>query len=60
MNPSTCGHVYVVDDNPDIRFYLTDLLRQLGYSIEGYDSAQAFLQQSIDIFPAVFAYSRTY
>lgn len=53
MNPSTCGHVYVVDDNPDIRFYLTDLLRQMGYSIEGYDSAQAFLQQSIDIFPAV-------
>ena len=53
MNPSICGHVYVVDDNPDIRFYLTDLLRQMGYSIEGYDSAQAFLQQSIDIFPAV-------
>jgi FixJ family two-component response regulator len=53
MSPSTCGHVYVVDDNPDIRFYLTDLLRQMGYSIEGYESAQAFLQQSIDIFPAV-------
>ena len=53
MNPSTCGHVYVVDDNPDIRFYLTDLLRQMGYSIEGYESAQAFLQQSIEIFPAV-------
>ena len=53
MNPSTCGHVYVVDDNPDIRFYLTDLLRQLGYSIDGYDSAQAFLQQSIEVFPAV-------
>ena len=53
MSPSTCGHGYGVDDNPDIRFYLTDLLRQMGYSIEGYESAQAFLQQSIDIFPAV-------
>ena len=53
MSPSTCGHVYVVDDNPDIRFYLTDLLRQMGYSIEGYDSAVAFLQHSVDIFPAV-------
>jgi FixJ family two-component response regulator len=53
MNPSSRGHVHVVDDNPDIRFYLTDLLRQMGYSIEGYDCAQAFLQQSIDIFPAV-------
>ena len=46
MSSSICGHVHVVDDNPDIRFYLTDLLRQMGYSIEGYDSAQAFLQQS--------------
>ncbi len=53
MNPSPCGHVYVVDDNPDIRFYLTDFLRQMGYSTEGYDSAQAFLKQSFDMFPAV-------
>jgi len=53
MNPPTSGHVYVVDDNPDIRFYLTDLLRQMGYSIESFESAQAFLQQSFDIFPAV-------
>lgn len=53
MSTTSCGHVYVVDDNPDIRFYLTDLLRQMGYSIEGYDSAQAFLQHSFDIFPAV-------
>ena len=53
MSASTFGHVYVGDDNPDIRFYLTDLLRQMGYSIEGYDSAQAFLTQSFDMFPAV-------
>lgn len=53
MSLSSNGHVYVVDDNPDIRFYLTDLLQQMGYSIEGYDSAQAFLQQSFDMFPAV-------
>lgn len=53
MSSSICGHVHVVDDNPDIRFYLTDLLRQMGYSIEGYDSAVAFLQHSVDIFPAV-------
>ncbi len=53
MSITSCGHVYVVDDNPDIRFYLTDLLRQMGYTVEGYDGAQSFLQQSFDIFPAV-------
>lgn len=53
MSATSCGHVHVVDDNPDIRFYLTDLLRQMGYTVEGYDGAQAFLQQSFDISPAV-------
>lgn len=53
MSPSTRGHVYVVDDNPDIRLYLTYLLRQKGYSIQAFDSAQAFLQHPFDMFPAV-------
>ena len=51
-NPAR-GHVYVVDDNPDIRFYLTDLLRQMGYTVEEFAGANAFLQQSMDISPAV-------
>jgi FixJ family two-component response regulator len=53
MNSTSNGHVYVVDDNPDIRIYLTDLLRQMGYSVESFDSAQSFLAQSFDICPAV-------
>jgi FixJ family two-component response regulator len=53
MSNSPRGHVYVVDDNADIRFYLTDLLRQMGYSVEQYEGAAAFLQQSMDISPAV-------
>lgn len=53
MKPSTNGHVFVVDDNQDIRFYLTDLLRRMGYTVEGFESAQTFLTQSLDIFPAV-------
>jgi FixJ family two-component response regulator len=53
MNPKSNGHVYVVDDNLDIRLYLTDLLRQMGYSVESFDSAQSFLSQSFDISPAV-------
>ena len=51
-NPAR-GHVYVVDDNADIRHYLTDLLRQMGYSVEEYAGASAFLHQSLDISPAV-------
>jgi FixJ family two-component response regulator len=53
MNPKSNGHVYVVDDNLDIRIYLTDLLRQMDYSVESFDSAQSFLAQSFDISPAV-------
>ena len=53
MANSTLGHVFVVDDNPDIRFYLTDLLQKMGYSVESFDGAQAFLSLSMDIFPAV-------
>lgn len=53
MNSKSNGHVYVVDDNLDIRIYLTDLLRQMDYSVESFDSAQSFLTQSFDISPAV-------
>lgn len=53
MKPTSHGHVYVVDDNSDIRFYLTDILRRIGYTVESFDSANSFLTQSLDIFPAV-------
>ena len=53
MSTTSRGHVYVVDDNPDIRFYLTDLLKQMGYTVEGFDAAQAFWAHSMDISPAV-------
>lgn len=50
---SSNGHVYVVDDNPDIRTYLTDLLRQMGYTVDCFENAQSFLTQSLDVSPAV-------
>jgi FixJ family two-component response regulator len=53
MKPTPNGHVYLVDDNPDILVYLTDLLRQMGYTVENFDSAQSFLTHSFDIFPSV-------
>lgn len=48
-----CGHIYLVDDDPDVRFYLGDLLRQLGYSVATYEDANRFFQQSMDFSPAV-------
>ena len=53
MTNSTSGHVFVVDDNSDIRFYLMDLLQKMGYTVEGFDGTQAFLSLSMDIFPVV-------
>ena len=50
---SCLGHVYLVDDDPDVRFYLGDLLRQLGYSVAVYDCAESFFQQALDMSPAV-------
>lgn len=47
------GHVYLVDDDPDVRFYLSDLLRHLGYTVAVYESAESFFQQALDLSPAV-------
>lgn len=47
------GHIYLVDDNHDICFYLSDMLLQLGYTVDTFDNAAAFLSRSMDISPAV-------
>lgn len=47
------GHVFLVDDNHDVRFYLADMLVRLGYSVDTFDTAQAFLNNAMDISPAV-------
>lgn len=43
----------MVDDNHDMRFYLSDMLTRMDYTVENYDNAQAFLNNSMDISPAV-------
>ena len=53
ISSTALGHVYLIDDNPDIRFYLTDLLKKMGYSVEAFGDALEFLHQSVDISPAV-------
>lgn len=47
------GHVYLVDDDPDVRCYLGDLLQHLGYSVAAYADAESFFRQAVDLSPAV-------
>ena len=50
---TTKGHVYLVDDDHDIRFHLSDLLRQLGYGVSDFAQATDFLSQAQRVSPAV-------
>jgi FixJ family two-component response regulator len=47
------GHIYLVDDNHDMRFYLSDMLSLMGYTVDPFDTAQSFLDKSQDTSPAV-------
>jgi len=47
------GHVYLVDDDFEIRVHLGDLLRQSGYGVADYGSATDFLNSAKRISPAV-------
>ena len=47
------GHIHLVDDNHDMRFYLSDMLSMLGYTVDHYDNAQSFLDKSSHVSPAV-------
>jgi FixJ family two-component response regulator len=47
------GHIYLVDDNHDMCFYLSDMLLMLGYTVNTFDNATAFLENSMDISPSV-------
>lgn len=47
------GHVYLVDDDAEIRMHLAALLQRYGYSVGAYESAEAYLSQSVEVMPAV-------
>jgi FixJ family two-component response regulator len=47
------GHIYLVDDDLEIRIHLSDLLRQSGYGVADYASATDFLTSATRISPAV-------
>jgi len=47
------GHVYLVEDDNEVRISLSDLLRYLGYGVSDFASAESFLQQAQRCSPAV-------
>jgi FixJ family two-component response regulator len=47
------GHVFLVDDDQDVRLSVADVLIHLGYGVSDFDSATSFLQQALRCSPAV-------
>lgn len=47
------GHVYLVEDDSEVRLSLSDLLRYLGYGVSDFVGAESFLQQAQRCSPAV-------
>ena len=53
MPAPTPGHVFLVDDNPDIRHNLSHLLRKMGYAVDTYADAAEFVRLAPRMSPAV-------
>ena len=53
MPAPTPGHVFLVDDNPDIRHNLSHLLRKIGYSVDTFADAAEFIRLAPRLSPAV-------
>jgi FixJ family two-component response regulator len=47
------GHIYLIDDDESLRLSLSRMLRELGYVVQEYSSADSFIKQSIPISPAM-------
>ena len=47
------GHVYLIEDNADIRRHLTVMLDRFGLIVNGYETAEAFLAQETLAAPGV-------
>jgi FixJ family two-component response regulator len=47
------GHVFIVEDDNEVRLSVSDLLRYLGYGVSDFGSAESFLQQAQRCSPAV-------
>ena len=47
------GHIYLIDDDESMRVSLTRMLRDLGYLVDDFTNAAAFLEKSVPVAPAV-------
>ena len=47
------GHVYLIDDNNDIREHLSRVLGQYGLTVETYGDVESFITGSVEVSPAV-------
>ena len=47
------GHIYLVDDDESMRTSLGRMLKDVGYIVEEFSSAVAFLEHSVTVAPAV-------
>ena len=47
------GHIHLIDDDDSMRVSLTRMLRDVGYLVDDYSSADKFLEKSLPISPAV-------
>ena len=47
------GHVYLIDDNEDIRRHLSATLLRLGLSVSEFESAESFLSRAVYQMPSV-------
>ncbi|MBU3576087.1 response regulator transcription factor [Polynucleobacter sp. UK-Mo-2m-Kol15] len=47
------GHIYLIDDDESMRTSLSRMLKELGYIVEDFSSAVAYLEHSLPVAPAV-------
>lgn len=47
------GHIYLIDDDESMRTSLSRMLKELGYIVEDFSSAAAYLEHSLPVAPAV-------
>jgi len=47
------GHIYLIDDDESMRTSLSRMLKELGYVVEDFSSAAAYLEHSLPVAPAV-------
>lgn len=47
------GHVYLVEDNQDVREHLATVLRHYGLTVDTFDNVDSFIAGSVEVSPAV-------